>query len=115
MAKLKLITIERLLEMRENNDRVTLIEVLGADSFESGHLPEAINIPTPREMSPEEMTQAAKAQGLGPDDTVVVYCASYTCTASTRAARLLLEAGFENVLDFKAGKAGWQDAGFELE
>lgn len=115
MARIKLITLERLLEMRENGDSFLLVEVLGEDSYGNGHVPGAINIPAPKSMTPEEMARVAQNQNIDKADTLVVYCASYTCTASTRAARLLLEAGFENVLDFKAGKAGWQAAGFELE
>lgn len=115
MNKLSLITLERLLEMRENDDTFALVEVLGEDSYESGHLPDAVNIPAPKEITPEEMAEAAKSKGIEQAGTVVVYCASYTCTASTRAARLLLEAGFTDVLDYKAGKAGWQAAGFKLE
>ena len=48
-------------------------------------------------------------------DTIIVYCASYTCPASTNAAKILLKMGYKNVLDFKGSKKTWVDAGFELE
>ena len=112
---IKFITLERLLEMRENKEPFALVEALGPDSFASGHIPEAINIPTPRDMTAEAMAKAAEEKGLSKNGVIVTYCASYTCPASTRAARLLGEAGYANVFDFKASKKGWTDAGFELE
>ncbi|MFX1521162.1 MAG: rhodanese-like domain-containing protein, partial [Promethearchaeota archaeon] len=45
----------------------------------------------------------------------VVYCTSESCLKSTDAAKKLLEMGYENVFNFKAGKKGWEDAGFELD
>ncbi len=101
--------------MKENNEPFTLVEVLGEDAYQEKHIPGAVNIPTPHEMTAEQMTEEANQQGASIGDPVVVYCASYTCGASTRAARLLLEAGFTNVMDYKGGKALWESAGFEFE
>ncbi len=115
MAKLNVITLETLLELKENQESFTLIEVLSEDSYKEGHIPGAVNIPTPPETTVDHMSDAATEQGVDRDDPVVVYCASYTCRASNRAAELLLEAGYTNVMDFAGGKATWQDAGFELE
>jgi rhodanese-related sulfurtransferase len=115
LSKLKLITLEKLIEMRENQEDFHLVEVLGADDFQEGHIPGAINIPSPKGMSAEEMDKATDAKDIKKDDRIVVYCASYTCKASTRAARLLMEAGYTNVLDFKGSKRSWKKAGFKLE
>lgn len=115
MGKLKLITLEKLIEMRENQENFYLVEVLGVDDFQGGHIPEAINIPSPKGMSAEEMDKATAEKGIKKDDCLVVYCASYTCKASTRAAWLLMKGGYANVLDFKASKRGWKEAGFKLE
>lgn len=115
MKNLKLITLEKLIEMRENQEDFYLVEVLGADDFQEGHIPGAINIPSPKGMSTEEMDKATAEKGIKKDDCLVVYCASYTCKASTRAARLLIGAGYTDVLDFKASKRGWKQAGFKLE
>jgi rhodanese-related sulfurtransferase len=115
MSKLKLITIEKLIEMRENKENFYLVEVLGEDDYGEGHIPGAISVPSPKGMSAEEMDKNTAAKGISKDDYIVVYCASYTCPASTRAARRLLEAGYSNVLDFKASKRGWREAGFKLE
>lgn len=115
MVRLQVIPLETLLEMQENDDSFTLVEALAEEAYEEGHIPGAVNIPTPSEMTVDEMSDAATQQGIDRDDPIVVYCASYTCRASSRAAELLLEAGYTNVMDFAGGKSTWQAAGFELE
>ena len=73
-----------------------------------GYIPGAINAPL------------AKLRGIAnerfkKDEKIVAYRASYHCHASTKAAKLLLNLGYRNVLDFKAGKDGWTKAGLDLE
>ena len=108
MRKLNFITIEDLLEMFENKERFKLVEVLTRAEYDKGHIPKAINIPL------DELETLAK-QKLRKTDTIVVYCASYTCHASTKAARRLLDLGYQHILDFKGGKRWWQHSGFELK
>jgi rhodanese-related sulfurtransferase len=54
-------------------------------------------------------------QKLKKTDTIIVYCASYTCHASTQAAKKLLDLGYKQTLDFKGGKRWWQHAGLTFE
>ena len=107
MKNINLVPIETVLELKENNEPFILVEVLGAEEFKKGHLPQAVNIPL------AELEEKAPAQ-LKKDVKTIVYCANYHCTASTKAARKLVSLGFKDVLDFKAGKKGWQEAGLEL-
>lgn len=108
MTKINMIPIEKLLEMRLNEEEFTLIEVLAPRQYEKGHIPGAINIPL------QALGRTAKEK-FNPNDRLVVYCSSYICQASTNAAQKLVQLGFENVSDFSAGKAGWEQAGFKLE
>lgn len=108
MVRIKMITLEDVLEMQVNDEPFTFVEALPRDHFDEGHLPGAVNIP---------LNQVDK---LAPDlldkgDTVVVYCASYACKASTHVTRKLLELGYRNVLDYKGGKKEWKREGFKLE
>jgi rhodanese-related sulfurtransferase len=107
MKRVKFIPLDQLLEMKTNSDVFTLIDVLSPENFKEGHLPGAINIPT------EQIEQ--QSAGFDKKDTLIVYCAGYTCGASTAATRKLLDLGYKNTLDFKGGKKAWQEAGFDLE
>jgi rhodanese-related sulfurtransferase len=100
--------MEDLLEMIENKKRFKLVEVLAKEDYDIGHIPGAINIPL-------DELEALARQKLKKTDVIVVYCASYTCHASTKAVRKLLELGYEKTVDFKGGKRWWQHAGLELE
>ncbi|HII15087.1 MAG TPA: rhodanese-like domain-containing protein [Nanoarchaeota archaeon] len=106
--KVKFIPIETLLEMKENNAGFRLVEVLSEDSFAEGHIPGAINMPADR-------IKGMAGKMLKKTDTIVVYCGGYHCPASTNAAKILMSMGYKKVLDYKAGKKGWKDAGLELE
>lgn len=106
--RLRFITVEDLLERTENGDAFKLVEVLAADKYAEGHLPNAVSLPL------EEID--AKAATVLPDKKtpVIVYCASYKCSASTNAAKKLLDMGYADVLDFKGGKLAWKNAGLPL-
>ena len=108
LPKVKFITIENLLEMKTNNEKFKLIEVLPEEEFEKGHIPGAINLPL------DNLETLAKSR-LKKNDKIVVYCGSYACQASTKAATTLLKMGYKKTLDFKAGKKGWLHTGLALE
>lgn len=108
MAKIKFLPLDGLLEMQTNGEKFKLVEVLREESFKEGHIPDAINIPV-------DQLERLAPKLLKKTDKIVVYCASYTCHASTNAAKMLLNMGYKNVLDFKGSKKTWVDAGFELE
>lgn len=106
--RIRFIDIEQLLEMKENNDPVTVVDVLQSDSYAKNHIPEAINLPV------DSLKEKAADALPEKDSPVVVYCASYMCHASTEAARTLTDMGYTHVLDYKAGLKGWQNAGMPV-
>ena len=65
MKKLVFIALETLLEMLENHDKFTLVEVLSREEFESGHIPTAINVPL-------ENLDARSVHNIRKTDTIVV-------------------------------------------
>lgn len=81
---------------------------MGEDSYKDGHIPNAINIPV-------DNLERYVSKKLKKTDTIVVYCASYSCHASTNAAIMLMKIGYKKVLDFKGSKKAWVDSGLELE
>ncbi|MFW5893794.1 MAG: rhodanese-like domain-containing protein [Verrucomicrobiota bacterium] len=108
MSKIRFITIEKLLEMKENEEPFTLVDTLGEESYREEHIPGAINVPV------ESVVREIKGK-VDADAPVVTYCAGYTCEASTLAARKLIDIGFEQIFDFKGGLHAWKNAGFDAE
>jgi rhodanese-related sulfurtransferase len=106
--KISFATIEQLLEMRENGQNFTVVDVLSADSYAQGHIPEALSLPA------DQIEEKAAEVLPDKDATIVTYCARYMCRASTNAARKLQEMGYKHVLDYKAGLKGWQMADMPL-
>lgn len=107
--RVRFLALPQLLEMIENEDDFMLVEVLSRDQYEEGHLPGAVSLPV------DDIDPAVSDVLPDQKKTVVTYCASYTCPASTNAARLLQEKGYRNVLDYKGSKKEWQQSGLELE
>lgn len=102
------ITTEELEEMRQNGEEFVLLDVLGEDHFEDGHIPGAVNIPLDR-LAHEALDSFEK------DQRIVVYCKDTDCQASPKAAEKLEKLGFENVLDYEVGLEGWKESGNEVE
>jgi rhodanese-related sulfurtransferase len=102
------ISRDELIEMCSKGRKFTLVDVLGRDSYEKEHIPGALSIPL------DDLEQEAE-RFLDKNDTIVVYCASFVCTASTTAAQKLEEMGYKKVLDYKGGLKDYKEAGLSLQ
>lgn len=105
----KAIRREELKQRIERGDDFVLLETLSPVSFAGGHLPGALNLPV------ERVRTGAAALIPDLDSDVVVYCASYQCDASSKAAALLERLGYTRVFDYHGGKADWKEAGLPME
>ena len=84
-----------------------LADARDLDSYDSAHIPGAIPI------TAEEVDQLADNYDRNID--VITYCGSYTCPASTLAAKKFIQHGFKNVLDYKGGLEEWEAQGNPVE
>ena len=87
---------------------VTLIDANGSSSFRSGRLPGAIDY----------ASRKADLARLLPADKgalIVAYCGSEAGPSWRAAATAATALGYTNVRHFKAGLAGWRQAGGTLE
>ena len=111
MENYKKITREELKKWIDEKKEFVLIDVLAQGSYEGRHLP------TAKHAFASEADFLEKVEKLvsNKETTIVVYCASFTCQLSPRAASKLVEAGYTNVHDFKGGLADWHDAGYFFE
>ena len=65
---------------------------------------------------PVKSTASEVESVIGAKDTLVVtYCTNLHCPASMALYRHLKNLGYENVLDYPDGLAGWAAAGYEVE
>ena len=87
---------------------VTLLDANGTDSWESGHIPGALNF---------EATESKLASVLPKDKNalIVAYCGNPKCTAYQGAAKAARKLGYTNIKHLSAGIAGWKDAGEKTE
>ncbi len=94
--------------MQVSPGRTILIDVRDKEEYEAEHIKGAISIPI------GELSMRAD-KNFGKDDELIVCCGSFECPASTKAATLLSDMGFDNVLDYKGGLKDWKIAGFLTE
>ncbi|PSO45692.1 MAG: rhodanese-like domain-containing protein [Parcubacteria group bacterium SW_6_46_9] len=111
MDEFETITADDLKEKLESDDDFVLIDTLGDMSYQRAHLPEAISI------SAKDNDFVANVEAAVADKSVpvIVYCASFSCDLSPEAAQNLVDAGFENVIDYEGGLKDWVENGYELE
>ena len=87
---------------------VVLLDANGTESWQSGHIPGALNF---------EATEEKLASVLPKDKNalIVAYCGNPKCTAYQAAAKAAKKLGYTNVKHFAPGIAGWKDAGEKTE
>ena len=105
---MKKVTREELKAMMDRSDPFILLDARGGDAFRTEHLPGAVSVPSDR-------VGRHILPGLKEDDTIVTYCSSFDCEASTVAAEKLEKYGFKKVLEFKGGLKDWKGAGYATE
>ncbi|MDT7888450.1 MAG: rhodanese-like domain-containing protein [Desulfurococcales archaeon] len=104
-GKFEEIDHRRVLELLKQGGLI--IDVREQKSYAKEHIKGAINIPA------SEIDK--KISEIPADKPVIVYCSSYSCTASLTAAKKLSELGRTNVYRFVGGLLEWKTAGLPTE
>ena len=104
---IKTITARALKDKMDRGDKFRLIETLLPEFFNDWHLPGAENIPA------DDMFETAPGK-LGKSEEIILYCASFECRASTRAAKALEEMGYQNIVEYSGGKAEWKSRDYPI-
>lgn len=105
----KVITRNELLEIIKKNKAVIIVDVLDRSSYQKEHIKEAISIPL------SELAESAAKCLPNKNSTIVVYCGSFECSASTKAAEALMSMGYLNVMDYKGGLKDYREAHLPME
>jgi len=104
----KRITRDELMRIFSSGEKFKLVDALSKESFAQEHIKGAISLPL------EDIEKKAK-KILNKNDKIIVYCASFECQASTKAAEKLLSLGYKDVLDYKGGLKDYKEANLPLE
>ena len=104
------ITAEELKTRQLKGERLTLINTLDAEGYDSTAIPGSVNIP----LGTDDFEERVERTIGGKNQPVVVYCASRECPSSEKAAQRLKEAGFTEVFDFEGGAKEWKEHGGAL-
>lgn len=86
---------------------IVVLDARSAEKFAAGHVPGAASLPY-RTITPETVAKLPK------DKTLVVYCTSVACNASTKAAVRLTALGFR-VKEMLGGIEAWAGEGYPVE
>ncbi len=102
------IKIDELRKVLRSDRPPILVNVLSGKDYLKGYIPGSVSLPLDRLKELAGVVLPAK------DGAIVVYCANYTCLASTKAAKDLAAMGYTNVRDYKGGVQEWKKAGLSL-
>ena len=84
--------------------KATIIDVNGAQSYQKGHVPGALNFA-------EVGKDLASKLPSDKNALIVAYCGGPSCNAYTKAANAAKALGYTNVKHMSAGISGWLQAG----
>lgn len=100
------ITKEELKKMNsERHEDFVLINVLPREYFNKAHIRTSVNIPHDQPDFARKVEEAAGSK----ERKIVLYCASFDCDASPKAAKKLEQAGFKKVYDYEGGTKDWEE------
>jgi len=90
-----------------SSKRIVLLDANGTDSWQSGHIPGAIDF----------IANQDHLASLLPSDKhvlIVAYCGNPSCPAYRAAAAAAKKLGYKNIKHLTAGIMGWKDAGEKI-
>ncbi len=99
---------EDLKKKMDRGDSLTLVDARSAESYLEEHIKGAISLPL------SEVDEKAE-QTLSKTDEIIVYCSSFSCTASANEVSKLRKMGFKNVKRYAGGIRDWKEAGYPTE
>ena len=101
---MKTLTKKELKAMNEQTQEdFVLINVLSQEDFNKQHIRTSINLP----YKADDFEEAVERVAGSKERKIVVYCASFDCNASLKAAEKLDDAGFTSVFDYEGGTKDW--------
>ncbi len=107
---MKTLTTDQVRDMTQSGSPA-VINVLDEENFRERHIPGSQNIPVTTSNFASRVEEVAGSK----ERPVIVYCASTTCDASSKAAKQLELSGFTQVYDYEDGIDAWANANLPIE
>lgn len=115
----KLITTSELKKKLDEGKKITIISTLPAEEDKNfGTLPGALSAPLPKtekELTPADKDNLLKVAGSDKGKEIVVYCGFVSCRRSTIGAKILVDAGYNNIYKYPGGITAWVEAGYPIK
>lgn len=92
---------------KSEESKLVVINVLDPSYFQDCHITGSINIPFDQ--------FEAMVPSLSKNDSYVIYCSNYACTAAPFAVQVMRDAGFENVSLLPGGIVEWYQNKFPYQ
>lgn len=103
----KTISTQKLQSLRKGTEGFLLVDVLPKEQFALDHIPGARNVP----LDTVDFAKVVAEKAAGSKTRkVVVYCSGGSSEAAAKGARLLVEDGFTNVIEYEGGLASWNES-----
>jgi rhodanese-related sulfurtransferase len=101
------VTVDELVEMIDNNDEFTIVDIRTEDEFTQGHLKGSVWIP-------RGMLEFKAGQGNLEklDKKYILYCR--VDSRSALAAKTLVDLGYQDIAFLKGGFSAWCEAGYSI-
>jgi len=100
---------ERIIEMFQSNDDLTIIDSRKPGDYEAGHIETAINL-----VNTNTNADTLKQHVASKDTPVLFYCNGVKCGRAADAVRKAVDVGYENIYYYALGMAEWKDKGLPL-
>lgn len=84
-----------------------VVNVLDKKEYDDCHIKGSINVPF------EDLEDYAKKK-FDKDDTIILYCSNYKCSASKEGVKILNDMGLKKVYAYEAGMADWYQKGYPV-
>ena len=107
-AGVKKLTAEVLLREMQSAEPPIVVNVLDAASYKKIHIKGSVSMPY------KEMDGLAPKLLPEKEARIVVYCGSYHCHVSVKAARRLKELGYSAVREYRGGIKEWWEKGLPV-
>ena len=107
---MKTINTKELKQKLDKDADLTVVNVLGQESYAKKHIPGSVNLPFD-----DDFEKRVQKKFPNKDATLVVHCANTECSASPKAAKKLQKLGYKNVYDYEGGIEAWKKAGHKLK